>query len=152
MQFLSFSCSFLQKYCRNIGFQPLFRTWRPPPSEKFWIRHWLILRYGDRNAVFLNFFELWIFKPIYWFLILKESTYSNFHSLWFTITYPRGSRYIHTAVVRSEVHSEAGAAAVSDRQEGDRLEGDTPWQTNRYKRWSSSSCTLGGHIQLDRIS
>ena len=68
------------------------------------------------------------------------------------VTHRRGSRYLQLLSVDREVHSEAGAAAVSDRQEGDGLEGNTPWQTNRYKRWSSSSCTLGGHIQLDRIS
>ena len=37
VQFLSFSCSFRQKFCQIIGFCPLLRSWRLP--GKSWIPH-----------------------------------------------------------------------------------------------------------------
>ena len=41
-----FLCSFRQKSCQIIDFEPKLRGWRPlSPSWKYWIRHWLRLLY-----------------------------------------------------------------------------------------------------------
>ena len=41
VQFLSFSCSFQQKYFQIMFFCPKLRGWRPPRSGESWIRHWI---------------------------------------------------------------------------------------------------------------
>ena len=74
--------------------------------------------------MFLNY---WPSTDILTYLLVHDFKNSTFEFP-LAVIYDHKSSWIpiHTAVVRSEVHSEAGAAAVSDRQEGDRLEGNTP--------------------------